>query len=408
MTSSEAFAAYFQARLRPLHVVLDSTGTIAALSGDAALYGCANLRVGDAVVEALPFLFGLDLALATELPLLAMPSGQRADVVLAPVSGGAELLLVNATKEWDQQRETQQRANELHLLSTQQQRLLHELEETEQELRISRDAAEQASQLKSEFIAHMPHEFRTPLTAIIGHARRLPRASLASPEASIRRAALHLLNLVDNLIDDAQLRSGDILVQAKPEKIGGIMLELRDYFGPACDDKALLFVVKMAAEIPSSVLIAGVRVRVRQILLNVIGNAVKYTETGSVTVKVSWQANALQVCVVDQGPGISAQAQDKIFRPFWRESKEAPGAGLGLSITRNLVERMSGELTLSSTPDQGTTVTICLPAPSATRATRAARTCEVVLTEDSLEVAELLKLSLGEAGFLVTQVYSNP
>ncbi len=405
MIDTPAFAQFVAQRLQPFQIMVDNANRIVSTSGDASTYGLDDCRPGTAAEHALPFLIGIETDTVFELPLLAMPSGRRAHVLLSPVAGGYAVLLIDATSEWQQQRELQQKANELHLLSEQQQRLVARLEQMQVELRASRDAAEQASRLKSEFIARMSHEFRTPLTSIIGHARRQVAAAtavgVAAAAASIERGATHLLNLVENLLDEAQLRSGEILIQPRATAVASVFEELRDYFAPLAEDKALTFEVGGAAALPPSVLLDDMRLR--QILINLIGNAIKYTERGEVSVTSRWADDELEVRISDQGPGISDAAQEKIFGAFWRESNNAPGAGLGLSISRSLVELMAGHIELESELGVGTSVTVKLPAPIATvYAAPASETFDIVLAEDSFDVAQLLTLSLSEAGYSMT------
>ncbi len=401
MSEPRAFDDYVRRRLAPLRVRVDADGIVEASEGAVEVYGYAGCRPGSEAVATLPFLHGLAAQAPLELPFVETPSGRRAHIMVAPHADGVELLLVDATDEWRQQVELQQKANELDLLSQRQQRLVRELEAAQVELRQRRDEAEQASRQKSEFIARMSHEFRTPLTAIIGQARRLHTGDDGAEHtaAAIERGAVHLLNLVENLLDEAQLRSGRILIQPRPTDLSALLAEIGELFAPLAGDKGLGFTTRIADAVPQWLELDDLRLR--QILINLLGNAIKYTERGAVATTADWRDGALHVAVQDDGPGISAAARDRIFRAFHRESADAPGAGLGLSISRSLAELMDGRIALESEPGRGTVVTVSLPAAVAQAPPQAPAgpRPRLLLAEDSFDIAELLTAALGESGF---------
>ena len=253
---------------------------------------------------------------------------------------------------------------------------LSERKRLEQALRQRTAQAEAANRAKSTFLAHMSHEFRTPLNAVIGLSHLLGRMEL--PERAqgfvrhIEQAGAQLLALIDDVLDLSRIEAGEMrLEQVRfnlPEVLDGAAALVR----PQADAKRLELVLDAAPGLPVELL--GDPLRLKQVLINLLGNAVKFTAQGSVTLRVrELERDARQVTlrleVADTGIGIDPAKQARIFEPFTQADSSTTrrfgGTGLGLSIVRRLVGMMGGALTLQSAPGQGSTfgVTLSLELP---------------------------------------------
>ena len=235
----------------------------------------------------------------------------------------------------------------------------------EQELASARDAAEAASREKSRFLANMSHEIRTPMNAVLGFAQVLERDPALTPEQterirSINRAGLHLLSLINNILDMAKIESGMSVLSIRAFSLHDMLDGLQIMFRSRADAKGLRLNMEREPGMPFCVL--ADEVKLQQVFVNLIGNAVKFTHKGGVAVRVRTEsaeggekALRLVVEVEDSGPGISATEQKRIFHPFIQgeTGNLAGGTGLGLPISRKLVEMMGGSLTVQSEVGRG-------------------------------------------------------
>jgi signal transduction histidine kinase len=229
-------------------------------------------------------------------------------------------------------------------------------------------AAESASRAKSSFLSTLSHELRAPLSLIVGYADLLAAGELA-PERSaialdrIRAGALHALELAEDLLDLGCIESGAREVAIAPVRVDRAVREAVDMIEPAAADRSVALAVDSSR--PASAL-AEPR-RLRQVLVNVLTNAVKYNRRGgTVGIRVVVEHGAVTVSIADQGPGIAGADRARLFAPFDRlgaEASGAPGTGLGLSVSRQLMEVMGGRIELGAGPGGGTVVTIAMPAP---------------------------------------------
>ena len=238
------------------------------------------------------------------------------------------------------------------------------------ELAVARERAEVASRAKSDFLAHMSHELRTPLNAILGYAQVLLRrddldAGQREAAGTIRRSGTHLLGLIDDLLDLAKIEAGTLDLQLGDVHLPTLAEAVRELLAVQAAGKGLELTVEIAPEAVRRVR-ADER-RLRQVLLNLLGNAVKFSERGEVRLALTAQADRVRFEVRDQGPGIDPAGLAKLFQPFGQAgdaTSRARGVGLGLAISRQLVERMGGALSVESAVGQGSRFFAELPLPA--------------------------------------------
>jgi signal transduction histidine kinase len=347
-------------RTRPFLLRLDAARRVAASSGDGAPYGLDKLSTGQSLVDDIPFLLGLEGPIQARqvIEFWETPSGGAAHVHILPMSGGLGLVFLDATEERNRQRRHQQAAHELALLQHQRERLVRELEQSEAKLA-------EANRLKGLFIARMSHEFRTPLCSILGYGDLLrenlqDHAAARQDLSAITRGANYLLNLVENLLDQARSDHEKLPLQPRSTTITDLIAELDQMFRPIAEQKHLELRWQRSPQLPERLWIDGLRLR--QILINLLGNALKFTRSGSVTVALHWRDERLDVQIADTGPGIPEALQPNLFEPF-HQGDYSKGAGLGLSISRLIARRMGGELRLHQTSPDGTKLVLDIPAP---------------------------------------------
>ncbi|WP_024333978.1 ATP-binding protein [Desulfotignum balticum] len=236
---------------------------------------------------------------------------------------------------------------------------------TEELLKKARDEAEAANRAKSSFLSSMSHEIRTPLGAILGFGDLLARDATLSPDQTekvntIIRSGRHLLDLINDILDMSRIEAGRVTIQTTEFSLVNLLDEVAEMFHLQVAAKGLQWQLEKPDRIPD--LVSGDDARLRQVLINLVGNAVKFTESGKITVRVSMQADLEdpdRLCLImeveDTGPGIDQTDLAHIFEPFeqGREIRDIGGTGLGLPISRRLVEMMGGRMTVESSKGSG-------------------------------------------------------
>lgn len=246
------------------------------------------------------------------------------------------------------------------------------LEKTQQELKAAKEAAESSNIVKSEFIANMSHEFRTPLNIVIGFSEILATSPLdprqKSHVDSILSGAKNLLLLINDILDLSKIEAGSLSLTREFIDLPVVVRDVLSIFSLKVQEKGLYLELEVNSH--PDLLFELDEIRLRQILFNIVGNAVKFTSKGSIKVTIFAQpleadAYSLELAVKDTGIGITPEAQSTIFESFRQQdpsiSRTYGGTGLGLAITRRLTNLLGGQISLESQPGQGSTFRIVFP-----------------------------------------------
>jgi PAS domain S-box-containing protein len=311
--------------------------------------------------------------------------------------------------------------------------IYHDISErvrAEEELRKSKEAAEAASQAKSTFLANMSHELRTPLNAIIGFTRLVKRRSgddLPQKQAEnldkVLDSADHLLDLINEVLDLSKIEAGRIDVQPTTFNIESLIKACLETVKPLVKSPQMKLKMKVESGLPP---VYTDQEKVRQILINLLGNAIKFTKKGSVTVTAKRHKDNLKLAVADTGIGIPKDDLERIFDEFQQvdasSTRQYGGTGLGLSISRHLAHLLKGDINVASTLGKGSTFTVLIPLryaaleetsadPDAVDREEADIPDEdlpvILAIDDDLNALYLLKENLSEAGYRVVGVRSG-
>jgi signal transduction histidine kinase/ActR/RegA family two-component response regulator len=326
------------------------------------------------------------------------------DVHVLVSKDGFDLILQDVTQAHQNEQILQQKALEISLLSQKQAEMNAELEQLNEELVQRRREAELASQAKSRFIASMSHEFRSPITAVMGYADLLQKEFPDSGKPpAIQRASWHLLTLVENLLEQARLDEPAGTLNPGRFLLQDVIRDIEELFRLRADSKGL----NLEFRVPDKELHVELdELRLRQVLINLLGNALGYTQAGSVTVECEHADNWLEISVHDTGVGIADADLEQIFKPFMRVGRQASaGAGLGLTITQQLVKRMGGALSVTSTQGQGSEFQFKIPCPEVSLNDLAETNVtersdiRILLVDDDHDVLSLYSLLMSEWGW---------
>lgn len=415
----------FIERTHPLYLRFDRDMKLEDWWGDSSYYGFEPLHVGDAADSKVDFLVGVTAKDELELPIVQTPNGQPVSIHVRPEDTGLCVLILDAASEHERQTEIQQKSNEVQLLSKKQQLLMEELKATQIEVDRKRREAEAANRLKTEFISSMSHEFRTPLTSVLGYTEILENTlqnerSQLEKLGAISRGAKHLLSLIENLLDHGRLEDGAIVMQIRPTDMNAMLADLRAIFTPLAQTKGLEFEIKSTGLPAQRVMLDDMRYR--QVLINLLGNAIKFTDTGSVVAHVHWDSGRIQNTVTDTGPGIPESARERVFLAFQRVHEDGEsGAGLGLAISQRIVRIMGGQLLLEHSSESGSQFGFTIVAPVAVddSAEESSPGSEVVqvapstdgstvlLAEDDDDIAQLIEFVLEDAGYRLVRAHNG-
>jgi signal transduction histidine kinase/ActR/RegA family two-component response regulator len=339
--------------------------------------------------------------------------------------------------------EIQHRDTALQRANNELQTSTHELEveiihrkRTQDELLTAKQAAEQANRAKSAFLANMSHELRTPLNAIIGYSEMLEEEVRDSEKIThvqdlqkIQAAGKHLLSLINDVLDLSKIEAGKMGLHLETFDISPMVEEMVTTLQPAIAKNANTFQLRMQED--AGTMRADIT-KVRQILLNLLSNACKFTEHGTISLDVDRLATAgqdwIRFRVGDTGIGITAEQQENLFQEFAQAdvsiARKYGGTGLGLAISHRFVQLMKGRITVESVPGQGSIFTVQLPAQVAVEQTESMQSAEtgsatggsardktdadtILVIDDDLAVRDLMSRSLTKLGFRVVAAASG-
>ena len=228
---------------------------------------------------------------------------------------------------------------------------------------------EEVSRHKSQFLANMSHELRTPLNAILGYTELMADGAYGEPSEKmlgilqrLEANGKHLLGLINDVLDLSKIEAGQLVLELSDYSVQDIAQTVRSTLEPLAADKKLAFKLELGPDLPPG---RGDGRRLTQVLINLVGNAIKFTDAGEVAIKAEAYDGSFHVSVRDTGPGISAADQAKIFEEFHQSesthTKAKGGAGLGLAISKRIIEMHGGRIWVESQPGQGSTFAFTLP-----------------------------------------------
>ena len=257
-------------------------------------------------------------------------------------------------------------------------RMIESMADMHAELEQARQDAEEANRAKSRFLANMSHEIRTPMTAILGYTELLREAELGAGERRryldvIEHNGDALLVLLNEILDFSRLEAGRATLEKSDFSLSELLDDVISSHIPSAERKGVALRLLYSTPVPGR--IESDPWRLRQMFMNLVGNAIKFTDQGSVTVEVEWREDLdrpLCVHVCDTGPGIPEDERERIFEPFWQvdgtDSRPHEGSGLGLAIVHQLARSLDGRVRLHSTSGRGSCFTLEVPARSLARA----------------------------------------
>ncbi|TAN49424.1 MAG: PAS domain S-box protein [Methylococcaceae bacterium] len=365
------------------------------------------------------------------IPLFRAFQGERVrdqELVIAHVDGSKRILLCSGQPMYDKEGAKIGAVVSMHDVTAQKQ--------AEAELIKARDAAEAANRAKSVFLANMSHELRTPLNAILGFVQLMARdaqlnAQHRSELDTINRAGRHLLALINDVLEISRIEAGRTCVQKAVFDLDDCLRAIEDIIRVRAQAKGLAFSVERCGLPPRYV--DGDAHHLSQVLINLLGNAVKYTDQGGVVLRLTPTSvfpdtarerglndhDLIRFEVIDSGPGIAAEDQPRIFKPFYQTEAgiaKGEGTGLGLTISQEFVRLMGGRIELHSQPGQGCVFAFTLPLPAAEAPAPAPpvrrvaglaphqSSRRVLVAEDNADNRELICRLLQSAGFDVLTV----
>jgi signal transduction histidine kinase/ActR/RegA family two-component response regulator len=273
------------------------------------------------------------------------------------------------------------------------------LKQVERELQGARDAAESANRIKSQFLAHMSHELRTPMNAVMGLAQVLQQ-QVAEPRQSellrrILEAGQSLLGILNDILDLSKIEAGQLLLEQQPYALGEVLARVDSLLRPSAQSKGLRLAIEPLPPLPAR--LQGDPLRIGQVLVNLVGNAIKFTAAGSVRLEVVREtaggAERLRFAVHDTGVGIAPEALGRLFTPFTQADSSVTrrygGTGLGLAISKRLVECMGGGIGAHSRPGLGSSFWFTLPLLAAAEPKATAAPVAPAVADDGRELAGL-------------------
>lgn len=405
---------------RPAYVAIDKNYKLISANGDLSYYGLDGLVVGEECLDQLAFLIGNSLSEQTEIPFYETNNGKVAQLLISPSQDSVFVFFIDAQIAHEEQQKIQQETNELLLTYEQQERLVNELVETKDKLIFKHQELMSANEVKAKFIANMSHEVRTPLTSVLGYTELLKNHLQDNSDVqkmldAVDRNSKYLLTLVESLLDQMRMELSNIEIKLTAVNLQELLQDITTIFRPIAKRKNLAFVCEDFADSSHEVLLD--ELRVRQVLVNLINNAIKFTGEGNVELETAWDNDKIVFKIKDTGSGMSESLRKDMFKAFKRGegARKEQGVGLGLSIVKQLVDLMDGEIDCESSIGIGSTFTITLPAKKhvSEENTSIAEEVEqekqnnafdghVLVVDDDIYIARLYTLILSKANFEVS------
>ncbi len=401
---------FLEKKYKPLTLCFDNNAQLISWYGDLTHFGFTDEIDEMDAIELFPLLVGMNMEKSNEIPYVNLANGQSADIHIQPNESGFSISLVDSTEQRAGHEKVQQVANEVSLLNTRLERLTAELEEKNTELN-------KANQAKSEFIAGMSHEFRTPIVSILGHSAWLIKQVSEKDQSiknieTIERSAKFLLALIDNLLRQGQISAKQLRIAKGPANINSFIKSILQIIQPLADEKNLSLRCSLLAGECNCFLID--KHYLQQVLINLLANAVKFTREGEVCLSIEANNQLLNIEVKDTGIGIPSDSLKDILIPFTRakNARSFQGAGLGLSIANEIIINMGGDLEIFSEVNKGTSIrmsipaehTACIKTESNPSISATINSGPVLLMEDNHDIVSIYELFFNEAGVDLTSV----
>ncbi|NNL95475.1 MAG: HAMP domain-containing histidine kinase, partial [Xanthomonadales bacterium] len=375
-------------KARYLVVTVDKYGLVVKQECPGIQWRFDSIRTGRTLPDALQsILDSCTDSLAPQLfPYVHLSDDLIADIHVLNRGEDRQLILQDVSHGHDDEHRLQQKAHEVSLLLEQQAQLNRLLDEKHQQ-------AQQASQAKSRFIAAMSHEFRSPITSIMAHSESLADRMPGEREpGAILRASWYLLTLVENLLEHARMGEGGSRLDISAVDGKRVVMDTGELF--AAQAAAAGLELEVSCDSDSCSVLAD-ELRLRQVLINLLSNALRYTRSGSVKLALEAGPDKARISVSDTGIGIAAEQFDTIFQPFRQlDANSQGGAGLGLSISSQLVRDMGGSLEVRSAEGEGSEFFFDLPVAADAADEDSLEGRKVLLVEDDEDISSIYQIWL--------------
>ncbi len=403
---------FLEQHFKLLTLEVDHHDLILSWHGNLENYGLDDHDLyGHDVTDYLPCLIALSKGIDTSLPYMNLPNDHIADIHVQWEENGYRVTLVDTSTQHTNQQQCQQLANNVTLLNEKLRELSQRLQEKNQQLDI-------ANRAKSDFISGLSHEFRTPIASIIGHANwlkthRPENSGFNTHLETIQRSSDYLLALIENLLQQGSIEANKLALNPTSVDLKKSLTSTINMVIPLATEKGIALLCHI--EFEENALFKVDENSLQQAILNLLTNAIKFTDHGEVKLTAHTHDQKIFITIKDTGIGIAADELSNISSSFTRgrNATHRPGLGLGLSITNGIIEAMRGEMELSSTLGEGTSVTLQFPAihadtqKSSSSSLANSTQGTVMLLDDNVDITNLYKLYFHEAG-IGLRTYQSP